>query len=57
MDEDHKASYPFDQSADRRTISNAHDAITLPVPNLDPVGNLDGPISDHRHTGEPTTPF
>ena len=27
------------------------------MPDLHPVLNLSGPVRDHRHSGEPTTPF
>ena len=41
----------------RGTVSGTHEAVTFPVPDLHPVCNLGGPIRDHRHSGEPTTPF
>ena len=54
MDQDYEAGRAFDESAYRRTVSNAHDAVTLPMPDLHPVARLDGPIGDHRHVGDPT---
>ena len=57
VDQDQKASYAFDESADRRTVSGTHDAVALPMPYLHSVFNLSGSISDHRHSGEPTTAF
>ena len=49
VDQDHKARRAFDESAYRRTISGTHEAVTLPMPDLYPVGCFGGSISDHRH--------
>ena len=57
MDQDHKAGRAFDESADRRTVSGTHDAVAFPMTDLHPVLNLGGPIGDHRHNSEPTTPL
>ena len=38
MDQDHKAGRAFDESADRRTVSGTHDAVTLPMPDLHRAG-------------------
>ena len=54
VDQDHEAGRAFDESAYRRTVSGTHDAVTFPMPDLYPVVDLDGSISDHRHVGEPT---
>jgi len=57
MDQDHKAGRAFDESADRRTVSGTHDAVTLPMPDLHPFFDLGGPLCDHRHAGEPAPPL
>ena len=57
VDQDRKASRAFNESAYRRTISGTHEAVTLPMPGLYPVGDLSGPISDHRHASEPAPPL
>ena len=57
VDQDHKARRAFNESAYRRTISGTHEAVTLPMPGLYPVGDLSGPISDHRHASEPAPPL
>ena len=57
VDQDHKARRAFDESAYRRTICGTHEAVTLPMPDLYPVGSLGGSISDHRHASEPAPPL
>lgn len=57
MDQHQQAGRTFHQSANRRTVSGADDAVSFPVPDLHPVINLGGSISDHRHIGAPATAF
>src|SRR5665811_1912257 len=49
VDQHHEPGGAFHESAYRRTVPGAHDAITFPVPDLDPVLHLGRPVGDHRH--------
>jgi len=49
VDEHELAGGAFDQGADRGTVPGADEVVTLPVPDLDTIGNRLWPVVDHRH--------
>ena len=55
MHEDQEAGTPLNEGADRGPVAGTLDAIALPVPDLDTVLDLLGPVGDHRHPGQPAT--
>src|SRR5207248_154370 len=56
-DEEQVPGAPLDEGADRGAVPGAHDAVTLPVPDLDAISYLRGPVGDHGHRGQPTPPL
>src|ERR1700730_3705051 len=53
VDQDQVATTSLDERAYRGSVPGTHDAVALPVADLDSVVHLGGSIGDHGHRGQP----